>query len=110
MELKKGSKGNSVREIQTKLSALGFSTKGVDGIFGSNTEIAVKNYQSANGFDVTGIVDFNTLQHINATYEKSLTNPKKLNPIVENIKMYLKDPKNYDRYNFSSWCCWFFNL
>jgi len=50
MLLKKGSQGADVKKVQTflKISA--------DGIFGSGTEAAVKNWQAANGLTADGIV------------------------------------------------------
>jgi hypothetical protein len=50
MLLKKGSKGNAVKEVQR---VLGLTP---DGIFGSYTEAAVKKYQRARGLTADGIV------------------------------------------------------
>ena len=58
MLLKKGSKGQSVKELQ---EALGI---GADGIFGSGTEAAVKKFQKENGLDVDGIVGSKTWEII----------------------------------------------
>jgi hypothetical protein len=54
--LKKGSRGPAVQELQRKLTSLGFSTKGVDGTFGLNTENAVRQYQKAHKLTADGIV------------------------------------------------------
>jgi hypothetical protein len=54
--LKKGSRGNAVLELQRKLTSLGYDTKGVDGIFGSNTEQAVRQFQRDHHLTVDGIV------------------------------------------------------
>ncbi|WP_409290667.1 L,D-transpeptidase family protein [Peribacillus sp. SCS-37] len=54
--LKKGSRGPEVFELQKKLTSLGYSTKGIDGIFGSNTEKAVKTFQMKKGLKADGIV------------------------------------------------------
>jgi hypothetical protein len=54
--LKKGSRGNAVRELQRKLTSLGYDTKGVDGTFGSNTEQAVRQFQKDHGLTADGIV------------------------------------------------------
>nr|WP_223260313.1 peptidoglycan-binding domain-containing protein [Priestia megaterium] len=43
--LKKGSKGSNVQALQKKLTSLGYDTKGTDGIFGANTEAAVRKFQ-----------------------------------------------------------------
>ena len=58
--LKKGSISNYVCIAQDDLNTLGFSTGGLDGIFGAQTQIAVKNYQQRVGLIVDGIVGCNT--------------------------------------------------
>ena len=52
---KRGSRGDMVRQIQKALHLL------ADGIFGSQTEEAVKNFQMMNGLKVDGIVGPATL-------------------------------------------------
>ena len=42
------------RELQRRLSAAGFDTGGVDGIFGRNTEAAIRDWQASRGLPVTG--------------------------------------------------------
>ncbi|MTH54805.1 L,D-transpeptidase family protein [Bacillus mangrovi] len=54
--LKRGSKGAAVKELQQRLTAKGYSTRGADGIFGPNTEKAVKAFQKARGLAVDGLV------------------------------------------------------
>lgn len=54
--LRQGDRGESVRELQTMLNALGFSVGAVDGVFGNATYLAVRNFQAANGLTVDGIV------------------------------------------------------
>lgn len=56
MPVTSGAKWNGyfVRNIQTALSSLGFSTKGVDGVYGSNTRAAVTAFQRAMGIGVDG--------------------------------------------------------
>lgn len=58
--LRKGATGNITKLLQEKLVALGYNTNGVDGIFGTGTEKAVKLYQKANGLVTDGIVGKNT--------------------------------------------------
>ena len=58
MLLKKGSRGEEVKELQ---KALG---EGADGIFGSGTEAAVKKFQKENGLDVDGMVGNKTWEAI----------------------------------------------
>lgn len=56
--LQKGSKGASVKALQTLLIGFGYSCGrwGADGDFGGDTDNAVKSYQKANGLEVDGIV------------------------------------------------------
>ncbi|WHY95224.1 L,D-transpeptidase family protein [Peribacillus simplex] len=54
--LKKGSSGPQVIELQKRLTKLGFSTKGVDGSFGKNTEAAVKKFQKSKKLTSDGVV------------------------------------------------------
>ena len=44
--LEKGSKGDAVKQLQSALKDLGYDPGGIDGIFGSETESAVKHFQS----------------------------------------------------------------
>lgn len=53
---KNGSKGYPVRQLQTLLKRKGFDPGTVDGIFGNNTEAAVKKFQTAKKIGVDGIV------------------------------------------------------
>ena len=65
--LRKGSKGQYVTLLQTKLIQLGFSLPkfGADGDFGSETEKAVLDFQEANGLDPDGVVGPNTWEALN---------------------------------------------
>jgi peptidoglycan hydrolase-like protein with peptidoglycan-binding domain len=62
--LKKGSKGDSVKELQRILTAKGYNTKGLDGFFGQNTDKAVRQFQKARGLAVDGIVGPNTKKEL----------------------------------------------
>lgn len=46
--------GDDVKELQTRLNALGFDCGTVDGQFGKNTESGVKAFQTAAGIEVDG--------------------------------------------------------
>ncbi len=54
--VKSGSRGATVRTIQTKLKRWGYYNGNVDGIFGSQTKAAVQYFQRKNGLTVDGIV------------------------------------------------------
>lgn len=71
MILKIGSKGGEVKTIQEYLHLL------PDGIYGSLTEEAVKEFQKNNGLTVTGIVDdatFNKIKGSNLIKSKRIIN------------------------------------
>lgn len=57
--LKYKTAGPDVVSLQLKLKELGFLNSRADGLFGTITEQAVKNYQQAKGYEITGIVDKN---------------------------------------------------
>lgn len=59
---KYGSRGNEVKQIQTKLKRWGYYSGSVDGIYGSGTLAAVKKFQKKNGLTVDGIAGTKTLQ------------------------------------------------
>ncbi len=64
---KYGSRGNEVISIQTKLKQLGFLQGNVDGIYGSQTQAAVRNYQKSRGLQVDGIAGPQTLKSLGIT-------------------------------------------
>ena len=59
---KYGSRGDEVKQIQTKLKRWGYYNGNVDGIFGSQTLEAVKYFQRKNGLTVDGIAGPATLK------------------------------------------------
>lgn len=56
-----GSRGEEVEQIQLKLSSLGYYNGDIDGIYGSATQSAVKQFQYDNGLVADGIVGEKTL-------------------------------------------------
>lgn len=58
VQLRRGSRGTTVKKLQEKLGI------DADGKFGSGTEKAVKAYQEANGVKADGIVGPNTLEKL----------------------------------------------
>ena len=54
--LRKGSKGEAVSRLQQGLYQLGYDPGTVDGIFGPNTERAVREFQTNNGLGADGVV------------------------------------------------------
>lgn len=64
---KYGSRGNEVKQIQTKLKRWGYYNGSIDGIYGSQTLSAVKWFQSKNGLAVDGIAGPKTLAAMGIT-------------------------------------------
>lgn len=70
--LKKGSKGEAVKELQEKLLARGYKLQkyGADGDYGSETVAAVKAFQKDWGLKVDGIAGPETLKMLDSTQPK----------------------------------------
>ena len=73
--LKKGSRGPAVKDLQQKLTSLGFSTKGIDGSFGPNTDNAVRQFQKSRGLVVDGSVGNATKNALGKTTTTNPTSP-----------------------------------
>ena len=58
--LRTGSRGQEVKDVQTRLYQLGYYTDEIDGQFGSATKAAVIEFQKANGLDADGMVGSET--------------------------------------------------
>ena len=59
---KYGSRGEEVKQIQTKLKRWGYYNGNVDGIYGSQTQEAVRYFQRKNGLSVDGVAGPKTLE------------------------------------------------
>ena len=84
--LKIGDKGEDVKKVQQALRELNydlgdFGEDGVDGIVGNYTEAAIKAFQEAEGLEVTGIVDEETI----AALEEATSSTGKLSGKVEEL-------------------------
>ncbi|HIR56262.1 MAG TPA: spore cortex-lytic enzyme [Candidatus Gallacutalibacter pullicola] len=62
-----GSQGEEVRQIQTKLTELGYFTSKIDGIYGEKTKAAVTRFQRDNGLTADGIAGTKTLSALGIT-------------------------------------------
>lgn len=51
-----GSRGADVREAQKFLTASGFDTRGIDGMFGRNTQVAAKAFQKSKNLVQDGVI------------------------------------------------------
>ena len=70
---KYGSRGDEVKQIQTKLKRWGYYKGSVDGIYGSKTVEAVKYFQKKNGLTADGIAGEKTLKAM-GIYNNSTSN------------------------------------
>ena len=66
--IKLGSSGTAVRNMQTKLDALGYYYGEITGNVGEKTEAAIKAFQKANGLTADGIAGPQTIAKIDAAY------------------------------------------
>jgi len=64
--LRIGSSGLPVRRLQSRMTAVGFDTGGVDGRFSAKTEAAVKELQQQSNLAVDGVVGPKTWAVVNA--------------------------------------------
>jgi N-acetylmuramoyl-L-alanine amidase len=74
---KYGSKGQTVREVQTKLKRWGYYKGGVDGIYGYQTYLGVKGFQRKNGLSVDGVVGNTTLKALGINVPKAASGSTK---------------------------------
>lgn len=66
--VKNGSSGSDVRTLQTMLNKVSNAGLTVDGVFGANTQAALKRYQSANGLTADGICGSQTWAKLSTHY------------------------------------------
>ena len=67
---KMGSRGTEVRAIQEKLQERGLYKGSIDGIYGSQTQAAVKQFQKQQGLTQDGIAGPATLKRLGITIGK----------------------------------------
>ncbi len=65
--LQKGSTDPAVRDLQEALKALGQNPGPIDGVFGAQTDAAVRAFQQASGIAVDGVVGTITWRNIDNT-------------------------------------------
>ena len=79
---KYGTRGEEVKQIQSKLKSWGYYSGNVDGIYGSKTYQAVKKFQQKNNLKVDGIAGSETLKALginSSNKTTSTTNNSDLN-------------------------------
>lgn len=72
--LKLGDEGKDVREVQKMLKKLGYYKYKIDGVFGNQTEKAVKKFQAKKGLVADGIVGPDTYESLYKAYAKATKN------------------------------------
>ena len=92
-----GSQGNDVKELQKILNQSGYKLT-EDGIFGTNTQNAVKDYQTKNGLTVDGIVGTNTWGSLLGGSNSTTTNTAKNSNTTNNGFKY--NDFSYDDFNY----------
>jgi peptidoglycan hydrolase-like protein with peptidoglycan-binding domain len=75
--LQRGDSGSAVRKIQQALIFLDFPVPkvGANGIFGDETELAVRSYQEARGLSVDGVVGSETIESLDAEFFTGIPKP-----------------------------------
>lgn len=58
--LQRGVTNHEVKELQSRLSELGYTVRSINATFGENTYEELKKFQGANGFKETGVLDTKT--------------------------------------------------
>ena len=84
---KYGSRGDEVRQIQTKLKRWGYYSGNVDGIYGSGTLSAVKKFQQKNGLKVDGIAGKQTLEAMGIFNSSSNSSSNSSNVSSSNLNL-----------------------
>lgn len=86
---KYGSRGNEVKQIQEKLKRWGYYNGSVDGVYGSKTLTAVKNFQQKNGLKADGIAGEKTLSAMGITSSKNSSGSTSSNSNNVNLLSHL---------------------
>lgn len=63
-DLKRGDRGEYVKNLQNRLNMNGYSCGTADGVFGSKTENALKAYQKDHGLQALGVANYVTLARL----------------------------------------------
>lgn len=106
---KYGSRGEEVRQIQTKLKRWGYYNGNIDGIYGSQTLEAVKYFQRKNGLTVDGIAGPATLKTMGIYSSSSSSSSSSINSSNVNLLARLiygeARGEPYTRTSSSRSCC-----
>lgn len=73
--LEKGSKGDAVKQLQSRLKELGFYSISVDGDYGNGTVTAIKSFEEYNDMEPTGIASIELQEFLFSEDAKGLEIP-----------------------------------
>lgn len=88
--LKLNDRGDSVKQLQRALNTAGYSLT-VDGVFGSKTLAAVKEYQTSQGLSASGNVDEGTWNALNGVSGTSPETPSS-SSVLSQLQQALQNP------------------
>lgn len=88
---KLGSRGEEVRQIQTRLKALGFYNANVDGVYGAKTKNAVIAFQKSKGLTQDGIAGPKTLTALGIGVSQTISKMGSQGNQVRQIQTKLKE-------------------
>ncbi|AKB52146.1 hypothetical protein MSBRW_2893 [Methanosarcina barkeri str. Wiesmoor] len=82
--LQRGDRGSAVRKVQQALIFLDFPVPevGANGIFGGETELAVRSYQESRGLKVDGIIGQETIGSLDEEFFTGVPEPS-ISPVTE---------------------------
>ncbi len=80
MALSIGSRGQQVRDLQTRLRAQGLYSGRPDGIYGPRTQQGVRQFQQREGLPQTGQADQTTFQRLQAARNRDAFEPASTGP------------------------------
>lgn len=86
--LRKGSKGEDVKKLQTALKQKGLYSGSIDGVYGSGTFSAVQAYQKSVGLKVDGVAGPNTLHSLYGTVPPGTNPTNPVNPGDTSFALY----------------------
>ena len=84
---KSGSRGEEVKKIQTKLKNWGYYNGSVDGVYGWQTENAVRSFQKKNGLTADGVAGEKTLNAMGIFTSSGSSSSSSSSPNEANIEL-----------------------
>lgn len=82
-QVRYGSTGSAVKDLQEKLNAAGNYGLQTDGVFGAKTQAAVKDYQSKSGLKVDGVAGNDTWGSLNSRSAAAPSTTATVTPVAQ---------------------------